>query len=98
MRRLVNTTFLFRMFINYVMNSINKTAFTIALVLGIFTGISFAQDDLLDRVPELQRTARLSNSGALGCGPSDFSVVFGGKAKVSQLLRLLKARAEFNRT
>lgn len=92
------TTFRIRKTIYYFMNAINKTALMISFLLGVFTFTSFAQDDLLKRVPELQRIARLSNSGALGCGPSDFSVVFGAKVKVSQLRRLLEARVEFNRT
>ncbi len=70
----------------------------LAVTLTAFAGNNFAQDDLLSKIPELQRIARLSNSGALGCGPSDFSIVFRGNVRVSDLMPLLEARAKANRT
>jgi len=80
------------------MNSMIKLIPIAFLTLFVFVGSNFAQDDLLSRVPQLQDTARKSNSGELGCGPSDFSVVFPNKVKVSDLLVLLEARAKANRT
>ncbi len=47
------------------MNKIISTAFLTLLVLA---GTSFAQNDLLSRVPQLQETARKAAGGVLGCG------------------------------
>ena len=75
----------------------------------------FAQSDLLDRVPELQETARMASGGKLGCGYGSMQIVtsngeitvgvdldpihvFGRKVAVSDLTKLLEARAEANLT
>ncbi len=73
--------------------------FSIAfLTLILLVSNNFAQNDLLNRVPQLQDTARKSNGGALGCG-SDFANVFGSeKVTVSDLLVLLEARVKANQT
>lgn len=47
------------------MNKIISIAFLMMLVLA---GTSFAQNDLLSRVPQLQETARKATGGVLGCG------------------------------
>jgi HEAT repeat protein len=81
-----------------IMNLMNKFISIIFLTLFVLVGSNLAQDDLLSRVPQLQETARAANSGRLGCGKSDFVTVFRGKVTVSDLLVLLEARAEANRT
>lgn len=63
----------------------------------VLVGNSFAQTDLLSRVPELQATARKANRGGFG-DKSDFSSVFPGKVSISDLLVLLEARVEANNT
>lgn len=80
------------------MNFIIKVISTIFLTLLVLVGNSFAQDDLLSRVPQLQETSRQANSGRLGCGKSDFATVFTYEVNVSGLLILLEARAKANRT
>ena len=87
-----------------------------AIFLSLLPATCFAGDDLLKRVPQLQETARRSNSGAMGCGIGGFILlhtsrglviawsgpdtvhVFGENIYVSDLLLLLKARADSNRT
>lgn len=81
------------------MNIVIKFIPMIFFMLLVLVGNSFAQDDLLSRVPQLQETAYKSNAGMLGCGPSDFSMVFSDeKVTVSGLLVLLEARVRANRT
>jgi len=97
------------------MNLMNKLISTIFLTLLVLVGTCFAQNDLLSRVPELQKTARLAAGGAKGCGSGTVILVtsrgeikmetgldpihvFGGKIVVADLLPLLKARVEANRT
>jgi len=98
-----------------MMNYMSKFISTTFLLLLISIGTCFAQDDLLDRVPELQENARLSNGGAKGCGRGTITLltsrgeikaasnldpfhVFGNKIVIADLLPLLKARVEANRT
>ena len=97
------------------MNFMNKFISTSFLLLVISIGTCFAQNNLLDRIPELQETARLSNGGAKGCGKGTVTLltsrgeikaasnldpihVFGNKIVIADLLTLLKARVEANRT
>jgi len=86
-----------------------------AAVLPLLSVVCLAQENLLERVPQLQEKARRANAGALGCGigfivlhtsrgplvatgSADPVHVFGPSVHVSDLLTLLEARAEFNRT
>ena len=78
-------------------------------------GSSFAQEDLLSRVPQLQENARESTLGPPICGIRTIELdtsrgkirvtiqlsqppVFENKISVKDLLMLLKARVESNRT
>ena len=87
----------------------------IALALFTLAGACLAQERMLDRVPQLQETARRANGGELGCGLGLFTLitsrgevkasgildpiqVFGRTIRVADLLPLLEARAEFNRS
>ena len=84
-------------------------------ILIAFGSNCLAQTNLLDRVPELQETARMASGGKLGCGFGSMQLVtsngeitvsvdldpihvFGKKVVVSDLAKLLEARAESNRT
>jgi hypothetical protein len=85
-------------------------------VLFLFVGGVFAQERLLEKVPQLQETARRANRGELGRTIGHITLItsrgqikaefvsgdpirlFGQPIKVSDLLPLLEARAEFNRT
>jgi hypothetical protein len=57
------------------MNLIIKVILTNFLTLLVLAGGCFAQDDLLNRVPQLQETARQANGGALGCGAGSIKLV-----------------------
>ncbi|MDQ3061441.1 MAG: hypothetical protein M3R14_01040 [Acidobacteriota bacterium] len=87
-------------------------AIGIVLTLSIW---SFAQENLLEKVPELQKLAGLASGGALGCGSGEVTLVtsngeikgeifldpihvFGKKIVVSDLIKLLEARVESNKT
>ncbi|HEX8187205.1 MAG TPA: hypothetical protein VF586_02570 [Pyrinomonadaceae bacterium] len=86
-----------------------------AVILPLLAVTCPANDNLLERVPQLQEAARRSNGGEMGCGTgfillhtsrgpvvatsgSDPVHVFGQSIRVADLLSLLKARAEYNRT
>jgi hypothetical protein len=92
-----------------------KRSLTIAPVLFLFVSHVFAEEQLLEKVPQLQDTARRANRGQLGSGIGTVTLitsrgqvkaesgldpirVFGSTIKVSDLLPLLEARAQFNRT
>jgi hypothetical protein len=93
-----------------------KRSLTIAPVLFLLFGSHvFAEERLLEKVPQLQDTARRANRGQLGSGIGTVTLitsrgqvkaqsnldpiqVFGPTIKVSDLLPLLDARAESNRT
>lgn len=92
-----------------------KRYLTIAPVLFLFASHVFAEEQLLEKVPQLQDTARRANGGQLGSGIGTVTLitsrsqvktesgldpirVFGSTIKVSDLLPLLEARAQFNRT
>ena len=81
----------------------------------LFASHVFAEERLLEKVPQLQDTARRSNRGQLGSGIGTVTLitskgqvktesgldpihVFGSTIKVSDLLPLLEARAQFNRS
>src|SRR3712207_1462952 len=98
-----------------MMNFMSKFISTAFLLLLISIGTCFAQNDLLNRVPELQEIARLSNGGAKGCGRGTITLltsrgeikvainldpihVFGNKIVIADLLPLLEARVQANRT
>jgi ABC-type amino acid transport system permease subunit len=85
-------------------------------LLFLFVGEVFAQERLLEKVPQLQETARRANRGELGRTIGTITLItsrgqvkvegvsatpfrlFGQPIKVSDLLPLLEARGEFNRT
>lgn len=88
---------------------------TAAAVLCLLQVTCLADDNLLEKVPQLQESARRASGGESGCGygsillhtsrglvvatsGSDPVQVFGQNVYVADLLTLLKARAEFNRT
>ena len=91
-----------------------KRSLALISVLVLFDYVS-AQEGLLEKVPQLQETARRANRGELGHTIGTVSMitsrgvvevqagwdpvrVFGQPIKISEVLPLLKARAEFNRT
>jgi hypothetical protein len=56
----------------------------IALALFALACNCFAQERLLDRVPQLQETARRANGGELGCGVGFFTLITSrGEVKAS---------------
>jgi hypothetical protein len=84
-------------------------------LLFLFVGGVFAQERLLEKVPQLQETARRANRGEFGHTIGTVTImtsrgqvkveagwdpvrVFGQPIKVTDLLPLLEARAEFIRT
>jgi len=92
-----------------------KYVFMIALATFFFANDCLAQENLLEKVPQLQEVARQATGGAKGCGKGTFTLitsngeikasssldpihVFGKTIRVSDLLVLLKARADSNRT
>ena len=98
-----------------IMDLMNKFISVTFLTLFVLVGSNFAQNDLLNRVPELQETARQAAGGAKGCGSGTLTLVtsrgeikmrtgldpihvFGRRIVVADLLPLLKARVEANRT
>jgi hypothetical protein len=98
-----------------IMNIVFKFIPTIILTFLFLAGTCSAQNDLLNRVPQLQETAARASGGVLGCGEGSYLMVtsrgqfmvssgldaihvFGGKIVVADLLTLLEARNESNRT
>jgi hypothetical protein len=92
-----------------------KCSLAFVSILFLFIGHVSAQERLLERVPQLQETARRANRGELGHTIGTVTMitsrglveveagwdpvrVFGQTIKISELLPLLEARAEFNRT
>ena len=92
-----------------------RYALMVVLALTASAAEVTAQERLLERVPELQETARRANAGAMGCGVGKVTLitgtgrletfanldpiqVFGRTIRVSDLLPLLEARAEANRS
>ena len=94
----------------------NKNTVIFVAVLFLLVDNIFAQEPLLEQVPQLQDTARRSNRGEFGNTVATITLItirgqvktewasatpiriFGHPIKVSDLLPLLEARAEFNRT
>jgi hypothetical protein len=92
-----------------------KYVLIIACVVLFLANDCLAQENLLEKVPQLQEVARQATGGAKGCGRGTFTLitstgeikvsssldpihVFGKTIRVSDLLVLLKARADSNRT
>jgi hypothetical protein len=93
----------------------NNITLALLTVLFVLVDDVLAQQPLLEKVPELQETARRANRGELGHTIGTVTIitsrgqikveagwdpvrVFGQPINVSDLLLLLEARAEFNRT
>lgn len=52
---------------------------TLTILLCLFSTFVLAEESILKRVKELQKTARLANGGALGDGMGNFNLIVGEK-------------------
>ena len=72
------------------MNLMNKLISIIFLTLFFSAGTCFAQNDLLSRVPQLQKDAARGNGGGFGCGVGQITLVTSrGEIKTGAILDIV---------
>ena len=73
-----------------MMNLMNKFISIIFLTLFFSAGTCFAQNNLLSRVPQLQKDAAHGNGGGFGCGIGQITLVTSrGEIKTSAILDIV---------
>lgn len=66
------------------MNIITSGIFVNLLMIFVLASDSFAQDNLLSRVPQLEETARKASGGVLGCGNGGSRQLITSKGETSE--------------